>query len=63
MCTYSDPVSRNAYPPAQFHLTPEQVGLVFLCSAVSYMVLSLVAGPLSDKFVSLHVTTERSKPE
>ena len=43
----------------QFHLTPEQVGLVFLSCPLLFVLLSLVAGPLADKFVSLHVTRER----
>ena len=43
------------YLPLQFGLGPEQVGLAFLSGPLAYMLLSLVAGQLADKFVSLHI--------
>ena len=45
----------------QFHLTPEHVGLVFLSCPLLYLLLTLVAGRLSDKFVCLYVTRERER--
>lgn len=43
----------------QFHLTPVQVGLVFLSGPLCCMFLSLVAGQLSDKFVSVHTDNKQ----
>ena len=43
----------------QFHLTPEQVGLAFLSGPLCCMFLSLVAGQLSDKFVSVHTDNKQ----
>lgn len=42
-------------PCVQFHLSSEQVGLVFLPSAILYTLTCLLVGRLSDKFVSQYI--------
>ena len=51
---------KRAYLPVQFNLGPEQVGLAFLSGPLAYMLLSLVAGQLADKFVSHHIMCSNS---